>query len=238
MSVAPADGAAREVMVLAPSDFARRTAAMLAWSISTAVHVRGRCRIVLAGGRTPAQVYRVLAQLPQVPWAYVDAYIGDERCVPPEHADSNYRMIADALLTPVALPAAQIFRLRGEIGAVAAAAEYDALLSPLPEPKFDVVMSGVGPDGHTASLFPDDARVTTETQWAMAATAPPAFAVAERVGLSLRALTSTRVQLVLCVGDDKRAIRRRILGGDAAAGTLPAARLTGTERTIWIVDPD
>ena len=229
---------AREVLVIAPADFARRTAAMIAWSISTSVHLRGRCRLVCAGGRTPAQVYRVLATLPHVPWEFVEVFIGDERCVAPTDAESNYGMIAESLLRTLKIPAQQIHRLRGDAGASVAAAEYNALLGDLPEPKFDLVISGVGADGHTASLFPDDARLATETAWAITATAPPAFAIAERVGLSLRALNSTRYQLVLCVGTEKRAVRTRILAGDADAQRLPAAQLRGHERTFWIVDPD
>ncbi|MCC7055542.1 MAG: 6-phosphogluconolactonase [Gemmatimonadaceae bacterium] len=231
-------GARREVLVLPPEDFARDTATLLAGIIAGVTGESGRrCRIVLAGGRTPAVVYRELATRAAVRWDLVEAYIGDERCVPPDHADSNFRMIDEMLLSQVPIPPWQIHRLRGERGSAAAAAEYDALLAPLPEPKFDLVLSGVGADGHTNSLFPGDARITTEPHWAMPAVAPPAFAVAERVGLSLRALNSTRAQVVLCTGADKRDVRARILRGDPDAAELPAAMLSGTARTLWIVDP-
>lgn len=227
----------REVVILNTDDIAMWTARLIEEAIVTAVNARSVCRLVLAGGRTPAQVYRALATLPDIPWAQVEAYIGDERCVPPTHADSNYRMIAETLLSAVPIPPAQIHRLRGEIGSQAAADEYQALLDPLPEPKFDFVLNGVGADGHTASLFPGDARLTTARAWALASVSPPQFAVSERVGLSMRALCSTRVACVICTGAEKHAVRQAILSGDAAAQALPAALLCGTERTIWIVDP-
>jgi 6-phosphogluconolactonase len=230
-------GAPREVLTLAPAEFAAWTARVIDESIHAAVAARGVCRLVLAGGRTPAAVYRVLATHADVPWEKVHVYIGDERCVPPTHADSNYRMIDETLLAAVPLPVANVHRLRGELGAAVAAAEYEALLSPLPQPKFDLVLTGVGADGHTASIFPGDPRVSTEQGWVMTAVAPPAFAVAERVGLSLRALCSTRVLCVLCTGADKHAIRTAILSGDGTAQQLPAALVTGLDRTLWIVDP-
>jgi 6-phosphogluconolactonase len=231
-------GAHRDVIALAPADFARRTAALIAGVIGGPRGDDERCRIVFAGGRTPATVYGALATIPQLPWHQVEAYIGDERCVPPDHVDSNYRTIAETLFNRVPIPPEQIHRWRAEMGSAAAAAEYDVLLATIREPKFDLVLSGVGADGHTNSLFPGDFRVTTERAWAMPAVAPQAFAVAERVGLSLRALNSTRVQMVLCTGADKRAVRDRILRGDAMASELPAARLSGVDRTLWIVDPE
>ena len=231
------NGAVREVLIVEADEFAGWTARVIEDCIATSVQSRGACHLVLAGGRTPAQVYRVLAQRADVPWVQVHVYIGDERCVPPTHADSNYRMIAETLLSVVPIPAAQIHRLRGELGGIVAAAEYQALLDPMPEPKFDFVLNGVGADGHTASLFPGDARVSTAQAWAMSSVAPPAFAVPERVGLTMRALRSTRVSVVLCTGAEKHAVRTAILSADPAAQSLPAAMLHGIERTLWIVDP-
>lgn len=231
--------APREVLVVDAAGFAAKAAVVIAAAIRRAVEVRARCRIVLAGGRTPAAVYRVLAADVTVPWAQVVAFIGDERCVPPDHAESNYRMIAETLLHVVPVPEDQIYRLRGELGAEAAAAEYDAMLAVLAgDPKFDIVLSGVGADGHTASLFPGDPRVGTAEGWAIAAVAPAPFAISERVGLTLRALNATRLQLVLCTAEDKKPVRRRILERRPDAGALPAALLSGVERTLWIVDPD
>jgi 6-phosphogluconolactonase len=232
-------GAPREVLVVAADAFAHTTAALLAEAVGAAVTARGTCRIVLAGGRTPAAVYRQLAVDTAIPWTQVSAFIGDERCVPPDHADSNYRMINETLLSVVRIEKERIFRLRGELGGAAAAAEYDVMLDALSgEPKFDIVLSGMGADGHTASLFPGDPMVEQATGWAMSSVAPPPFAVTDRAGLTLRALNATRLQVVLCTGHDKRPVRHRILSGALDAASLPVARLSGVERTVWIVDPD
>lgn len=234
-----AHGAPREVLTVDPDLFAVTVAAMLGDAIRSAVTARGTCRIVLAGGRTPAAVYRVLAADGMIPWAQVSAFIGDERCVPPDHAESNYRRISETLLRVVSMEEERIFRLRGELGGMAAAAEYDAMLAALAGvPKFDIVISGVGADGHTASLFPGDPAVEQATGWAMAARAPAPFAISDRAGLTLRALNSTRLQLVLCIADDKKPVRRRILDDSADACSLPAARLSGVERTVWVVDSE
>jgi 6-phosphogluconolactonase len=230
-------GAPREVLEFPVTTFAEQTATLLEWVIRDAVHARGVCRLVLAGGRTPGAVYRVLAQRPDMPWAQVHVYVGDERCVPPLAPDSNYRMLVETLLDEVPIPPTQIHRLRGEVGSVRAAAEYQALIAALSEPKFDLTLTGVGADGHTASLFPGDPRVSLAMEWAMPAVAPPEFAVEERVGLTLRALCSSRVLVVLCTGADKRAIRAAILGGTPAARALPAALVSGIERTIFVTDP-
>ena len=232
-------GAPREVLVVAAAAFAHTTAALLAEAIGAAVTARGKCRIVLAGGRTPAAVYRLLAVDATIPWAQVSAFIGDERCVPPDHADSNYRMISETLLSVVSIGEDRIFRLRGELGGAAAAAEYDVMLDALSgEPTFDIVISGMGADGHTASLFPGDPTVERATGWAMSSVAPPPFAISDRAGLTLRALNATRLQVVLCTGNDKQTVRRRILSDAPEAASLPVARLSGVERTVWVVDPD
>lgn len=230
-------GAPREVLEFELPTFAKQTATLLEWLIRDAVLVRGVCRVVLAGGRTPSAVYRALAERPDMPWSRLEVFIGDERCVPPTDPDSNYRMIAETLLAAVPIPATQIHRLRGELGAAQAEAEYETLLEALPEPKFDVVVTGVGADGHTASLFPGDAGVLTTTAWVMAAVAPPPFVVAERVGLTLRALNASRVAVVLCAGADKWPIRATILSGSPSSRLLPAALVSGIDRTIFVTDP-
>jgi len=226
----------RTVLAFSRESYADEVARLLAGVIRESVESRGVCRVVLVGGRTPAAVYRALALQPSVPWAQVEAYIGDERCVPPTHADSNWRMIEETLLSAVPIPAAHLHRMRGEAGSDDAAHEYDALVAPLPEPKFDLVISGVGADGHTASLFPGDLRLMGELLWARTATAPAPFAVPDRVTLTLRALNSTLVMAVLCTGAEKFAVRQAIVTQQSDALELPAAMLRGRDQTLWLVD--
>jgi 6-phosphogluconolactonase len=229
--------APRRVVQFWAAEFASETARLIASLVRRFVREHGQCRIVLAGGRTPAAIYRLLAEAPDMPWDKVHVYVGDERCVPPTDGDSNFRMIDASLLSLVPLPPSNTHRLRGEIGAQAAAVEYDALIDALPALKFDIVLTGVGADGHTASLFPGDATISTDTRWAAATTAPPPFAVTERVTLTLRALNATRVMIVLCAGSEKLPVRTRILSKAADAATLPASLVAGLEQTLWIVDP-
>lgn len=229
--------APRRVVQFWAADVPSETARMLSALIRRFVRESGQCRMVLAGGRTPAAIYRMLAEAHEVPWDKVEIFIGDERCVPPTDGDSNFRMIDASLLSLVAVRPDQVHRLRGEIGSHAAAAEYDALIDALPAMKFDIVLTGVGADGHTASLFPGDPSVRLATSWAVASTAPAPFVVAERVGMTLRALNATRVMIVLCTGAEKLPVRTRILSGASDARDLPAAMLAGHEQTLWIVDP-
>jgi 6-phosphogluconolactonase len=124
-----------------------------------AIAARGAFFVALAGGTTPKNAYALLAQEPRrsrVDWNHVFVYFGDERCVPPDDRDSNYRMAREAFLSHVPLPADHVHRMHGEDDPAAAARDYAALLIQTMGdlPRFDLVMLGMGPDGHTASLFP------------------------------------------------------------------------------------
>ena len=131
-----------------------------------AVACRGRARIAVSGGSTPRAAFHLLADTNQpwrtrMPWDKLDLYWVDERCVPPDHPDSNYRMTREALLDLVPLPPTQVHRMEGELDPEAAAARYESLLrntfrlEGAEIPRFDLVTLGMGPDGHTASLFPN-----------------------------------------------------------------------------------
>lgn len=226
----------RTVFRCSDAEFAGQAAGHIAAQVNAAVARDGACRIVLAGGRTPAAVYRALASRTDVAWASVHAFVGDERCVPPGHADSNFRMIHETLLAQVPIPPGQVHRLRGEVAPEDAAAEYDALVASLPEPKFHVVLNGMGADGHTASLFPGDQGILTDTAWAKSAHAPPPFAVAQRVTLTLRALNACDVSITFCTGDDKRTVRDMILAVDDGTPSLPASLLRGRTLHWWFTD--
>ena len=141
-----------------------------------AVTERGRFSVALAGGTTPRRVYEILAgEGPgrEIDWPKVHVFFGDERCVPPDHPDSNYRMADEALLSLVSLPAENIHRMIGEGDAVANARLYeDELRSFFGDdaewPAFDLVMLGMGDDGHTASLFPGTAALEVRGAWVVA----------------------------------------------------------------------
>jgi 6-phosphogluconolactonase len=144
---------------------------------SKAIAERGRCLISLAGGSTPKPLYELLASAPyaqRIDWAHMHLFWGDERCVPPDHPDSNYRMTREALLDHVPLPPENVHRIRGEDEPHQAAEGYERVLreffgaGPAPARSFDLVLLGMGPDGHTASIFPGTAATTETRRWAMA----------------------------------------------------------------------
>ena len=184
----------------------------------TAIHERGRFDIVLAGGGTPRRVYEALRET-ATDWAAWHVYFGDERCLPENNAERNSRMANEAWLSHVAIPAAQIHPIPGEAGASIAAAVYAATLSDVGE--FDLVLLGLGEDGHTASLFPGH-------DWGVAADAPTVLAVfdapkppPERVSLSAARLSDARQVLFLVEGAGKRDAIGRWRRGDA----IPAASI-------------
>lgn len=195
---------------------------------------KGRFRVALAGGSTPRGMYRLLATEfhDRVEWGRVEAYFGDERGVPPDHEQSNYRMARESLLDHV--PIGAVHRIEGELGAAAAAERYEALLRGLGEPLFDLVLLGMGADGHTLSLFPGfDAR-TMGGRLVVAVEAPAGVAVRSRVTLTPGAVARSRVALFLVTGADKAPALKRIREG--ASPPLPAAMVRARDRTEWLVD--
>lgn len=189
--------------------------------IAAAIGARGRCRLALAGGSTPRPLYdRLAAGLGgPVDWAAVEIFFGDERCVPPEDPASNYRMAREALLDRVAVPEAQIHRIEGERPPEEAAAAYAGRLGLAP---LDVVLLGLGEDGHTASLFPGTPGLRQETRPVVVTVSPAPPAA--RISLSLRALCAARCALFLATGARKAAPFARVAAEAAreAAGGAPA----------------
>ncbi|HET7814687.1 MAG TPA: 6-phosphogluconolactonase [Candidatus Baltobacteraceae bacterium] len=142
-----------------PEVLARGLADAFVEHAGRAISARGSFNVALAGGTTPKAAYALLAQSPRrdgVQWDRVQVFFGDERCVPPDDADSNYRMACETFLNAVPVPKANIHRMRGEDDPPQAADDYASLLIALlgEQPRLDLIMLGMGPDGHTASLFP------------------------------------------------------------------------------------
>lgn len=149
---------------------ARRAAQYMTEMVAEAVDARGQARIAISGGSTPKAAFQLLADPHKrfrgsMPWDHLDLYWVDERCVPPDDPESNYRMTREALLSHVPLPAGQVHRMEGELDPEAAAARYESdlrnsfRLEGAESPRFDLVALGMGDDGHTASLFPHTAAI-------------------------------------------------------------------------------
>ena len=189
-----------------------------------AIAARGAFLVALAGGETPRRCYEKLRYLP-VNWAHVQVYFGDERCLPAGDAQRNDRMAYDVLLSHVAIPPANIHVIPAELGASEAAVRYAAKLShaaPL-----DLVLLGMGEDGHTASLFPGNPATGGKALAVPVSNAPKP--PAERVSLDLGALNAARHKIFLVAGAGKRTALERILRGEP----LPAARIFAAE---WHLD--
>ena len=192
--------------------------------VHQAIVVRGVCRIALAGGETPRRSYEQLRHMPVV-WANVHIYFGDERCLPVGDAQRNDTMAQHALLQHVAIPAANVHSIPAELGALAAASRYALELdqaTPL-----DLVLLGMGEDGHTASLFPGNPalRIRESTAAVFDAPKPPP----ERVTLSMATLNAARRKIILVAGSGKRIALQCIAQGEP----LPAGQVTEAE---WYVD--
>jgi 6-phosphogluconolactonase len=222
----------------------------IAASAARALAERGRFVVVLAGGATPRGVYRRLARRSwdELDWEAIHLFWGDERCVPPRHPESNYGMAAGSLLEHVSLPPGNLHRIRGEESAEQAASRYDAELAAFfgastpvalgTCPAFDLVLLGLGADGHTASLFPGSPALNARS-WATAARAPDGAAVAERVTLTLPAINTARECVFLATGAVKAETVRRVLGNgtaDIERANLPAARVRARCATRWFLD--
>ncbi len=181
---------------------------------------RARFRIVLAGGGTPRNVYRKLVGL-RTDWSRWEVYFGDERCVPANDDERNDRMASATLLDHVPIPASAVHRIPAERGAMDAARDYERTLADVD--MFDLVLLGLGEDGHTASLFPGhergDASGSPDVLAVFDAPKPPP----ERVSMSAARLSRARAALFLVAGESKcDAVRRWRAGGDIPAASIRA----------------
>jgi 6-phosphogluconolactonase len=218
-------------------------------SANEAIKTRGRFVIALAGGQTPRATYRRLATKPlasRVMWTKVQVVWGDERCVPPDHPESNYRMAREALLDQVPLLAANVHRIHGEDDPAAAALDYEATLRELlrtpigearaiPGARIDLVLLGLGSDGHTASLLPGSAAARERTRWVVAdhfGAGLPA-----RITLTKMVINAAAEILFLVSGSTKAGITQRVLEGPRSPDELPAQTIAPSNgRVRWWVD--
>jgi 6-phosphogluconolactonase len=216
-----------ERIVCDSKDLPGRAAARIALELTKAIGERGRASLALAGGTTPKATYEALAGLP-LDWQLVDIFFGDERCVPADHADSNYRMAKEALFDRITIPTHRIHRMQGEAtDREAAARAYEAELPP----RLDVVVLGIGEDAHTASLFPGSPALLEEQRLVLPVLGPKP--PPERLSLTPPALRAARLCIVLGSGAGKaepvrRALKERL---DISSTPIQLAR-----DGVWFLD--
>lgn len=223
-----------------PEALARALAEFVVETGKAAIAARGSFAISLAGGTTPKAAYALLGAQPyagELDWSKTQIFFGDERCVPPDDAQSNYRMAREAFLDAVEVPHENVHRIEGERDPVDAADRYRAELKRTlgDEPRFDLVLLGMGPDGHTASLFPgsdpledDDVLVravysTSQRQW--------------RVTLTPRVLNGARIVAFAVEGAGKAAMVARVRDGGYDPAQLPSQIIAPRDGLLlWLLD--
>lgn len=215
----------------------------------------GRFAVALSGGSTPRKMYSILAEAPfldTVPWSSIYFFWGDERCVLPGHQDSNYRMAYEALLSKVPVPPENIFRVATELeDPERIAEEYSARLTkffltsarrsetaPLSNvPRFDLILLGMGPDGHTASLFPHTAALNDNTHIAVANYIEKLNV--HRITLTAATINNARNVTFVAAGGDKAGVLKNVIEGSYQPELFPSQLIHPRNGTLlWMVDED
>ncbi|MCI4358308.1 MAG: 6-phosphogluconolactonase [Thermoplasmata archaeon] len=208
---------------------------------------RGRFALALSGGATPETLFRILADefRDAAPWSEVDFFWADERAVAPHDPRSNYGLAARTWLGPLSTPSERIHRVLGELpSAEEAARVYHSELrqffapgaNPPTEPLFDLALLGIGPDGHTASLFPGSPLLKNTAGWVGVEPTPTQPPNVPRISVSLATLNRSREILFLVAGKEKRTALSNVLNPRAGQPVAPAAQVRGLDRTAWYVD--
>jgi 6-phosphogluconolactonase len=217
-----------ELAQAAAREFAARTA--------EAIGERGRFAVVLAGGSTPKATYEILARdyANRIDWGNVHVFFGDERAVPPDHEDSNYRMAREALLDHI--PVGSVHRMQGELPPDEAAEAYEQDLLRFfgaeDLPRFDLILLGTGGDGHTASLFPETSALEVHDRWVVAN--PVLKLETTRITLTVPVLNAARAVCFLVAGEGKARPVAEILEGDPRE--YPASLIQPQGGPEWMLD--
>ncbi len=227
-----------------PQDLFQAAADEVLRAATHAVAERGRFTIALSGGSTPKNMYTLIAANADaaLPWDRMFFFFGDERHVPPDDPDSNYRMVKESLLSTGAIPSANVFRVPAENPDADAVAEvYEQTLrkffglAPGEFPRFDLILLGIGPDGHTASLFPETAALQEKTRLVVANWVEKLNT--SRITLTLPVLNHARCVAFLVSGIDKAAALHEVLEGNAPGEKYPSKLVQPSEgKVIWFVD--
>jgi 6-phosphogluconolactonase len=213
------------------AELAAACATLFAQMARRCVSENGEFTVALSGGTTPREIHRRIAagdqaESERLPWDKIHVFFGDERCVPPDSPESNFRMAQETLFSQVPIPPANIHRMKGELEPGSAAAEYEAelrrkfKLGSQGLPRFDLLLLGVGPDGHTASLFPGTAALTEQQRLAVANYVP--HLDAWRLTLTFPVLNHAACVLFLTTGEEKAPVVRAVFRPSPGAAMCPA----------------
>ena len=220
------------MQIIESSDFVGDAVSIISSALT--VGTDGARRMSLCGGSTPAPVYEALADSP-LDWDNIEITFGDERCVPPDHEDSNFRMASDSLLDKVPLNESNVLRMKGELDPDDAAREYEDSLRERSGREIythDLILLGMGEDGHTASLFPETAALNDDERWVVANHVPQKNQT--RITLTFPIINAARKVLFLVRGEEKRAVVDRVLAGQS---DFPASLVDPENGSVtWLLD--
>jgi 6-phosphogluconolactonase len=223
---------------------AQAAAVKLADLALQSIEARGLFTLALAGGSTPKKLYGVLATDRALPWDKIHLFFGDERHVPPDDTESNYLMVKKSLLAGGLVPEGNVHRIRAELpDAQQAAADYEVEMHAFfskegrldGEPRFDLILLGMGPDGHTASLFPDSRGLEEKERWVIAN--PVAKFKTDRITFTFPVLNAARAIFLLVAGADKAEMLDEVLEKKKTTPVYPVQRVIPTDGTkTWMLD--
>jgi 6-phosphogluconolactonase len=232
------------------SELSRAAADLVCREAAAAVQKQGRCTLALCGGKTPRRLYELLAAPAHrelMPWPATHLFWGDERFVPATDPDSNFRTARELLIAHVPLPPQNVHRIPTDDGSpAAAAAAYEKELKqffsasgtgtePL-VPAFDVILLGVGSDGHTASLFPGDAALRERSRWVAAVSSTNAVPPVPRVTITLPVINACGCVVFLVSGGEKLRLAEAITNSLPGSDQYPAALVKPAGRLYWLID--
>lgn len=233
-----------EIRIFAdPTHLSRGVADEVHQQATAALSARGRFTLALSGGSTPKAVYSLLAQDEKagggrLDWTKIHVFFGDERCVPADHSDSNYRMASEALLSHVPIPEENVHRVRTELEPGAAAAAYEREIVATfgtGEPRFDLILLGLGTDGHTASLFPQSSAL--EERKALVCATRVEKLNAHRITFTFPLINAAHSVMFITAGADKAPMLRNILRGDPSGTRYPAQDVRPASGQLrWFTD--
>ena len=237
------DRTGRVIVQHTRSEFARTAVGMIAAAALISIEQRGVFNIALAGGSTPGPVYKLLAEDSHIDWRRSRVFWSDERCVPPDHAESNYRMVRETLLDRLPQSPGFVARMPGELPPEQAASDYEAIIRenvPADEsgtPRFDLILLGMGDDGHTASLFPGS-EVLNDTDRLVAADYVSKVDT-YRLTFTLPLLNAGRHVLILVSGASKATTLNAVLNGPVQPERLPVQGVQPARGQFrWLVDAE
>jgi 6-phosphogluconolactonase len=237
-----------EVKILTDANAIAQTAAVLFLEAAQeAVREKGSFSVALAGGSTPKALYGLLASSPllqaKVPWSKIQFFFGDERHVPPDDAESNYRMAKEAMLDKASVDPKQVHRIHAENpNAAEAAAQYEAELRECFQlkagqlPRFDLILLGMGPEGHVASLFPGTKAMNEERRLVVSNWVGKFFT--DRITMTLPVLNNAARIIFMAHGAEKALALKGVLEGPYEPDQLPSQAIRPTSgKLLWLLDP-